>query len=172
MTLSPAERVARYRSNHRRDRPSVPPGGIQWLHDVNFRYLADFAEIYWQTMRRVDASDRYFFDEGYFRDAAQGLREQSHLFVALLDGQVISGAIVLRCGDIVQHHLIGTRDEFVVTFAEKIIVDAVADWGNAATACHVIANRRRPGARLRTPLLRYKAGFSDRRHDFHAGPDH
>ena len=71
----------------------------------------EFIPVYIQTMKNAGAADYYFFGEDYFR-AQQALEDHACIFYAMLDGQVISAAIMYYNDRFIHYHLAGTRTEF------------------------------------------------------------
>ena len=164
LTQSADAQTAAIRPGHRYEIRKLRKQGIECVHDEDGRYLDAFIDLYAQTMRRVGAADDYFFEPAYFRSLMQDLRGTFHLFVALLNGDVISGALFTECRRIVQYHLSGTRDAFVKQAPTKLILDTVRIW---ATERHQRVFHLGGGVGSREDsLFRFKAGFSDRRHEF------
>ena len=127
-------------------------------------HLEQFMEIYWQTMRRVQADEGYFFDRTYFQRLMKALGESACLVIAQLDGQPVAGALCVECQGILQFHLGGTHDDFLALSPMKLVVDAVRRLGNER-GLRVFHLGGGVGGQ-RDSLLHFKAGFSDRRHEF------
>jgi serine/alanine adding enzyme len=68
------------------------------------RDLTAFADLYKSTMRRLEASDYYFFPAAYWRSLAR-MGDQLVLVDALLEGEVIASAICLAGGPWLHYHL-------------------------------------------------------------------
>src|SRR6516225_1510736 len=115
-------------------------------------------------MRRENAEHIYFFGEEYFSQLVRELRPVLQLFVAVTGGKVAAGGLFTSCNGIVQYHLGGTRDEFLKLSPMTLIFDTVRLWANeiGAREFHLGGG---VGAKEDT-LFRYKAGFSERRHNF------
>jgi dTDP-4-amino-4,6-dideoxygalactose transaminase len=139
-------------------------GSVVCLNDPEKRYLTEFVSIYEETMRRVNAADTYFFGEDYFNDLARELRSILHLFVAMVGGKAAAAGIFTICDGVVQYHLGGTRNEFLKLSPMTLLFDTVRLWANKIGA-HAFHLGGGVGAK-EDSLFHYKAGFSNRRHDF------
>lgn len=164
LTLPVDVQRSRYRKNHKRDINRLSRLGATCLHDQDRAYLDEFINIYYETMRRVNASDTYLFEHTYFDRLAHTLNSQVHLFVCLLEKQVICGGLFALCDGIVQYHLGGIRNEFLGLSPLKFLFDAVRLWANErqARVFHLGGGL----AAQEDSLFLFKAGFSDRRHEF------
>jgi Acetyltransferase (GNAT) domain/DegT/DnrJ/EryC1/StrS aminotransferase family len=139
-------------------------GSVVCLNDPEKRYLTEFASIYEESMRRVNAADIYFFGEDYFSELARELGPALHLLVAMIGGRPSAAGIFTICDGIVQYHLGGTRNEFLKLSPMTLIFDTVRLWANEIGA-HTFHLGGGVGAQ-EDSLFNYKAGFSDRRHNF------
>ncbi len=110
-----------YPSNLRRDIKQLENSGYRVVVDSGER-LAEWHQIYLQTMERLDASSYYHFDLGYF----QALQEQlDHQLVVVLNAsnEVVCGGIFTRYADCMQYHLGGTAPEAVRDAPTKLMLD-------------------------------------------------
>jgi dTDP-4-amino-4,6-dideoxygalactose transaminase len=165
LSMSLEEQWTQYRSTVRRlIKKRQREGSVVCLHDPEKRYLSEFAGIYEETMRRVNAAHTYFFGEDYFGDLARELGPVLQLFIAMIGGKPAAASMVTICDSVVQYHLGGTRNEFLKFSPMTLLFDAVRLWANKIGA-HAFHLGGGVGAK-EDSLFHYKAGFSDRRHDF------
>lgn len=153
-----------YRTNHKRDINKARRKGITCIHDKEWRYFDSFIDIYYETMRRTDAGDYYFFDQTYFVRLRELLGNCLHLSVALKDGLVSSGALFTVCNSIIQYHLGGTDSRYLALAPSKLIFDTVRLWGNEIGA-RILHLGGGVGSR-EDSLFLFKAGFSKLRYQF------
>jgi lipid II:glycine glycyltransferase (peptidoglycan interpeptide bridge formation enzyme) len=92
------------------------------------------------------------------------MEENIQLFVCLLEGKVICGGLFILCDGIVQYHLSGTLGEFLELAPMKLLLDTVRLWANERKG-RVLHLGGGVGAQ-EDSLFEFKAGFSDRRHEF------
>ncbi len=164
LTLSEEEQAAQHNKSCRAALRKLRERGFIGFHDREKRYLAEFTEIYLETMRRVGAQGSYHFDQRYFELLTRELGDTAQLFVALCDGRVAAATLSTMCGGIVQDHLGGTRDEFLKFSPDRLVVDTERRWAAQAGA-RVFHLGGGVGAQ-RDSVFQYKSGFSKRTHRF------
>ena len=164
LTLSEEEQAAQYNKSCRAALRKLRERGFIGFHDREKRYLAEFTEIYLETMRRVGAQGSYHFDQRYFELLTRELGDAAQLFVALCDGRVAAATLCTMCGGIVQDHLGGTRDEFLKFSPDRLVVDTERRWAAQAGA-RVFHLGGGVGAQ-RDSVFQYKSGFSKHTHRF------
>jgi hypothetical protein len=162
LTLPPDEQVRQYRTTRRQDVNKLRRMGVTCREDADGTHTRDFIDLYDDAMRRLGASDLYFFDRAYLEDLAS--HPDTHLFVSFFEQKPICACLVTVRAGILQHHLTGTHREFVKLSPFKVLVDTSRVWGTARglRVCHLGGG---VGAR-EDALFLFKAGFSPRRHDF------
>jgi len=82
-----------------------------------------FIEIYRENMKRVNASEMYFFPNDYFYQFMEEL--PSSLVLAYCEGKAISGSLFTTCNGIVQPHLSATRNECLRWSPLKLVWDYI-----------------------------------------------
>lgn len=84
------------------------------------------ADIYAETMQRVNASKCYLFDVKYFENIVNTDEYDARIFI-VYDGDIaICGSICVFTNDLVQAHLIGTRTEYLKYSPAKLLIDEVS----------------------------------------------
>jgi dTDP-4-amino-4,6-dideoxygalactose transaminase len=165
LTLPLQEQGRQYRDSHRRlINKQRREGIVTCLYDQGKRFLSEFASIYEETMRRVNAEHTYFFGEDYFSQLGRELGPILQLFVAVIGGKAAAGGLFTSCDGIVQYHLAGTRDEFIKLSPMLLVIETARLWANEIGA-RVLHLGGGVGAN-EDSLFRHKAGFSDQRHNF------
>jgi lipid II:glycine glycyltransferase (peptidoglycan interpeptide bridge formation enzyme) len=139
-------------------------GTVACLHDQEKAHWSEFVDIYEETMRRVNAAQMYFLGEDYFSELDRNLGPALQLFVAVIGDKIAAAGLFTICNGIVQYHFGATRNEFLKLSPMTLIFDTVRLWANEIGA-HTFHLGGGVGAR-EDSLFHYKAGFSDRRHDF------
>ena len=164
LTLPPEGQLAQYRSGHKGSIKKLQREGIVCIRDETKRHLPEFISIYHETMRRVNADGSYFFGEGYFLKLAEELGDMLQLFVVMAGETVAAGGLFIQCNGILQYHLSGARGIFQSSSPTTSMLDTARLWGNAIGA-RVLHLGGGVGSQYDS-LFRFKAGFSDCRHDF------
>jgi hypothetical protein len=154
---------ARTRSNHRRNIEQARRSGLQVVID-DWSRLPEFVEAYHETMRRVGATESYFFPPAYFRSLGDHVPGSLHLAVVDDAGTFAGGGIFFEQDGIVQYHLGATRSVYLPRQPTKLMFDEVRRWAAARgdRAFHLGGG---VGGRV-NPLFHFKAGFSDDRPPF------
>lgn len=164
--LPPEVQRARFSHDQKNQINRLRRKGFTCLFDQDKLFLPDFIEIYYETMRRVNASRYYFFSEPYFQElvAQSSAPARVHLFIAQFEGKSVAAGLFLECNGILQYHLSGTRDAFLPLSPMKLLLDEVRLWAN----CQKLGVFHLGGGNggQEDSLFKFKAGFSDRRHKF------
>jgi len=158
---------AQTRTNHRRDITRARRLGYRARMDAAWEHLAAFKALYRQTMRRRSASPFYFFDDAYFEGLRDVLGERLHLCVVERGGDVAAAGLFVETDGIVQYHLSGTDEAHQDRQPTKLMMSYVASWAKARGDRVLHLGGGVGGAD--DPLLRFKVGFSPRRHSFVTG---
>lgn len=154
---------ARTRSNHRRNIEQARRSGLQIVID-DWSRLPEFVEAYHETMRRVGATESYFFPPAYFDSLRAHVPGSVHLAVVDDGGTLAGGGVFFEQDGIVQYHLGATRSVYLPRQPTKLLFDEVRLWAAARgdRAFHLGGG---VGGRV-NPLFHFKAGFSDDRPPF------
>ena len=96
----------------------------------NRKDLEVFIHLYHQTMRRLNADPKYFFDNEYF----DGLWNSSSFETTILLAEnsvqnTIGGAMFISSGDIIQYHLSGTDENHLKLHPVKLLIDEMRIQG-------------------------------------------
>lgn len=125
--------------------------------------LALFNRLYYQTMRRNKAADRWFFPEDYFRNCLDSLGEERvSLFIAFVDGVPASAYFLLHDYATVYYHFGGSDERFFELRPNNLLMYEVVLWAkrNGFLRYHLGGG---VSSTADDPLLHFKAGFSTNR---------
>jgi hypothetical protein len=164
LTLSLSMQRAGYRKDYKRQVNKLRRLGVNCFHDQEKMHLEEFIEIYHETMHRVEACEPYLFDHSYFERLTSTMGSHVRLFICQWKDRVISGGLFLRCGGILQAHLVGSRDADLAQASTKLLIDTARLWANDHGS-DVIHLGGGVGAQ-EDSLLFFKTGFSNRMHEF------
>lgn len=164
LSISEEDQLKNMTKGHRYDIRTACKNGVFVKEDLNFEHLDDFIRIYNETMDRVGASKNYFFPRQYYLSLRELLGNSIKLFIARKENLIVSAALFLVTGDIIQYHLSGTAKKFIDCQGAKLIIDFVRQWGkkNSYKWLHLGGGV----GSTEDPLFRFKAGFSKRRLPF------
>jgi GNAT acetyltransferase-like protein len=163
LTLSAEEMWRQTRRTHRNLINKARRAGVEVVVDDWSRF-DEWISTYHDNMRRVGASDYYFFSPRHFSALRRALGERVHLAVAIADGELLGGSLFFDYRGFMHMYLQSTRDGTTYD-ADKLLYDEVRRWGrdHGNTVFHLGGGLG--GAH--DSLFAYKAGFAQRRHEFH-----
>jgi hypothetical protein len=115
-----------------------------------------FAAIYTETMKRVCASQIYFFDNAYFHRFLETL--PSVLYVVYYEDKIISGSLFTDCNGIIQPHLSATLNDYLYLSPLKYVWDQIRLYGVEKNRNYVHLGGGFGGSR--DTLFEFKAQFS------------
>lgn len=162
LTLPPEVQFSQYRQGHRYEMNRLKKQGAVCEIDTEFNHLDDFVAIYRETMKQRDAAEFYYFDDEFFHTFAN--MPEAHLFLCKLNEELMCAGLFTICNGVVQYFLSGTRHKFMKLAPTKLLIDEVRIWAieQKAKVFHLGGG---VGSK-EDSLFQFKAGFSDRRHDF------
>ncbi len=123
--------------------------------------LHEFIDIYHENMRRVNASEYFYFNEDYFTTLLNSTHFKAEILLVkdIKSGKTIAGSLFVTTNNIVQYHLSGTRFEFSHLTPIKLLIDEM----------RIIATKRGMqfynlggglGGNFNDSLFRFKTTFS------------
>lgn len=91
--------------------------------------LENFKQIYYDTMKRNDAEDYYFFDDAYFEMCLKNYRENLLLIEAVFEDKVIAAGMYFLYNRTIHVHLSGTLQEYLYLSPAYILRYGLTIWG-------------------------------------------
>lgn len=87
--------------------------------------ILDFIDIYYENMRRLEASQQYFFSHEYFLNFMKSTDFKTDILLVkeIQSGKFIAGSMFVKTNDIVQFHLSGTRTDYLYLRPSKLFLD-------------------------------------------------
>lgn len=114
--------------NRNRNRKAVK-NGVRVYHD-NFPDIYEkFRVIYNKTMDRDHAAPYYYFEPVFYRSVLDELPQNSQVFWAEKDEQVIAASIMIYANGHMSYHLGGSLEEFNSLAPNNLILLTAACWG-------------------------------------------
>jgi len=122
--------------------------------------LLIFKDLYFENMQRVNAKDFYFFDEDYFLKFANSTDFETEILFAVLKetDEIISAAMMVKCNNIIQYHISGTRDKYLHLTPIRLLIDEMRLIGNSQNYTHF--NLGGGLGSTEDSLFNFKASFS------------
>lgn len=100
------------------------------IHKANTTEIYEkFAEIYNKTMERDDADEYYFFGKEFYNSVRCDLSENSQVFYATKDDEIIAASIMLEANGKLNYHLSGSVYEYRTFAPSNLLLYEAALWG-------------------------------------------
>jgi hypothetical protein len=131
---------------------------VEALHgpDTTVEHRLSFHSVYTETMRGVEAAERYFFEPDYFKAILE--YERSWLFLARSpERATAAGAIVVLSDDVLHYYLGGTAESHRPRSPFKNVVDATIALADELGVRLNLGGGVKPGDGLED----FKRGFSN-----------
>ncbi|GLX99757.1 GNAT family N-acetyltransferase [Actinoplanes sp. NBRC 101535] len=163
LTLTPEQMWQETHRTHRNQIGKATRAGVRIVLD-DWDRLDAWIGTYHATMRRVGATDFYFFEPGHFHRLRAALGPSIHLAVAVRDDEVLGGNLFFEHDGLMHTHLQSTRDG-QIWWADKLLYHEIRLWGRERgnRVYHLGGGVGGSG----DSLFRYKAAFGSGRQDFH-----
>lgn len=97
--------------------------------DFTGKHLDDFLRIYYDTMKRREAGDSFYFQREYFQQLAASLSGQWAYFHSLHEGRVISTELVLISVEAIYSFLGGTDETAFHLRPNDLLKFEIIRWG-------------------------------------------
>lgn len=120
-----------------------------------------FMEMYYNTMRKVNAKSKYFFPKSYFFDlmASENFKTEILLARCKETSQIISGAMFIKKNRIVQYHLSGSAENNLKLNPIKLLIEGMRR--RASEEGYMYFNLGGGVGNKEDNLFQFKSGFSN-----------
>ncbi|WP_435625405.1 GNAT family N-acetyltransferase [Flagellimonas sp.] len=84
-----------------------------------------FVDVYWETMKRLNARPMYFFDDLYFKTLAKSESFETKTLLAIHNetGKTIGASMFIYKDSVVHYHLSGSKAEYKDLMPTKLLID-------------------------------------------------
>jgi hypothetical protein len=126
-------------------------------------YIDELIRIYQETMNRVGAESKYYFDRQYF-DRLANLGDKIHLEIVEFQEEVAAACLFFEYQGIVQAHLGGTKTKFLSQSPFSLLLDGARFWAKSRGNEFLHLGGGVGGNKDK--IYDFKSGFSRQRHIF------
>jgi hypothetical protein len=126
----------------------------------------NFISLYYDTMKKNDASEFYYFDRTYFDKLFE--LEKVFLVDVKFEDRIISSGTFFRSGTLAHYHLSANSPEFYKLNGNYILLDFFAQNSAENGSSYLFLGGGRT-AEPKDSLLKFKMRFSQKTLDFHLG---
>lgn len=144
------------RENRNRIRKAIK-NGVQVNNGNSSEIYEQFRRIYNTTMDRNNAEDYYYFDQAFYQSVLKELSQNSRVFWAEKDGEIIAASIMIYANGHMNFHLSGSLEEYNCLAPNNLIMYNAALWGYG-NGYRILLLGGGVGSKEDT-LLRYKKTF-------------
>lgn len=117
------EQVKEYRKSTKYEIKYLREKDYSIIETKNHDDIENFIEMYYKTMEKVRAFDRYYYDRDYFHGFLNNDDYEVKLLMAQKNGQYAAGAIFTVVGNVMQYHLATTAEDSIKDAPMKLILD-------------------------------------------------
>lgn len=103
--------------------------GIEIHHGKGLQLFKDFIRIYNSTMEKDHAEEYYFFEDAFYESIHNDLHDNYEMFYAVMNGEIISIAIMLFANQQMHYHLSGSLTEYRNLAPSNLLLYKAALWG-------------------------------------------
>ena len=159
LKLTPEEQRKQYRKSNKYEINKLKKNNFEVVEATTKEEQDEFIEIYYETMKKVEANDYYFFPKEYFYEFLNNNCFETKLLLAKKDGKITAGAIFTITDKIIQYHLAGTKQAYARDTPMKLILDKARLLGNELKLDYLHLGGG-VGGSDEDPLFKFKSGFS------------
>lgn len=105
--------------------------GVNIYWGRNEELFEKFKKMYNDTMKAQNAAPYYYFGNAFYKSILHDLGNQSMIFYAEYDSQIIAMAIILFCNGQMHYHLSASDWKYRSYAATNLLLYEAALWGNA-----------------------------------------
>lgn len=103
--------------------------GVTYEIIVGPHTLYDFIIPYYETMRRNNAAEDYYFSEEYFENLVKYFKDQIIYIKTFWNGKLIGATVNFFCNGLIQSHLSGIYSEYLNLAPSYVMFYALVLWG-------------------------------------------
>lgn len=162
---SSEEQVKQYRKSTKYEIKYLRERGFYIIETKNPGDIDNFIKMYYKTMEKVRAFDRYYYDRDYFHGFLNNDDYEVILLMAEKEGQYVAGGIFTVVGNIMQYHLATTAEDSIKDAPMKLILDEARMIATNKNL-HFLHLGGGFAGRDNDNLYLFKSGFSKKRLQF------
>ena len=104
--------------------------GVEIYSGRDKKIFEEFRSIYNETMDKDHADSYYYFGESFYDSIREDLPDNSQIFYAVYEGNVIAASIFLMANERINYHLSGFRTKYSSLAPTNLLLYEVARWGS------------------------------------------
>jgi len=128
LTLSEEEIWRNYKRNNQKNIKKALRNGVEIIVNKKLEFLNEFVKIYYETMRRKNATHYYFFSNDFFNSIRLLLISNSVLFLSKVNGKVVSVELALYDDNVIYSFLGGTLPGYFPVRPNNLLKHELILW--------------------------------------------
>lgn len=165
ISLTEDEQKKHYRKSNKYEINQLRKQGIIVYQAETNKDINEFVSIYKSTMKKVAATEDYFFDIAYFNRFLNSANFEKIILLAKHNGRIFSGAVFTIANGIMQYHLSGSLEYEGKFSLMKLIIDEARILATNLKLKFLHLGGGFGGSDHDT-LFQFKSGFSDLRFQY------
>ena len=158
LSVTEEELWRNYKRNNRKNIKKALRNDIEVVVDEKFEFLDEFLEIYYETMKKNNAKEYYFFPKKFFEFIYASLNKNFVLFISKKNNKIISVELALYDKDIIYSFLGGTLSEYFPLRPNNLLKHKLILWAKEKNIkYYLIGGGYHPG----DGIFEYKRSFSE-----------
>ncbi|BAX82615.1 GNAT family N-acetyltransferase [Labilibaculum antarcticum] len=157
LTLGATEIWKQFKPKVRRNIKKAETYSLQVEMDASGERLSSFLDMYYQTMERRNAQEKYFFSKDFFEAIHKNLKRQFMYFYATHEGVVVSTELVLISDDKIYFFLGGTKEAAFYLRPNDFLKYEIMKWGIKQNKKYYVLGG---GYTLNDSLFSFKKAFA------------
>ena len=102
---------------------------IKQADTYNFsKIITEFKKLYNETMQRNNASDFYYFDDEYFNNFFESMKNNFKIFYAEYESKIIATSIFIFNNKNIHYYLSGSDKQYLQLAPNNLLLYEVAKW--------------------------------------------
>lgn len=164
LTIPEADMWLGVRKGHRSSIKKAEKSGVRIEKvEPSIANFDAYTRLYFDTMQRNNASERWFFPAAYFRTCFEQLGDSRvSLFFAYLEDSLAAASILMHDFDTVYYHFSGSDERFYSYCTNNLMVYEIAKWSRLQGYRYFYLGGGVTSS-AQDPLYIFKSGFSDKR---------
>ncbi|PKP62105.1 GNAT family N-acetyltransferase [Candidatus Atribacteria bacterium HGW-Atribacteria-1] len=157
LSVTEEELWGNYKRNNRKNIKKALRNDIEIVVDEKYEFFDEFLEIYYETMKKNNAKEYYFFPKSFFEFIRISLNKNSVLFISKKNKKIISVELALYDKDIIYSFLGGTLSEYFPLRPNNLLRHKLILWAKEKNIkYYLIGGGYHPG----DGIFNYKHSFS------------
>jgi len=123
LSCSEDEIIRGISNRHRREAvKALKNQDLSFSLDVEENHAHSFFNLYTETMQRNKADKKYFYSQPFFSGMFHTLGEHLRFPHVTYQGEIISGALLLRYGDLVHAYWLGSKSDYFHLYPNNLLL--------------------------------------------------